>query len=94
MDAFQTFQDFHQHSKSLLNGESFPWESCLVGEQVSLITVIEDNQDEVGSIDGGLLPHDVLVVQFFHDVDLLLDVLLQERLLFDLSLVYHLYGNH
>ncbi len=85
VDTSQSFQDFHEHSQSLFEGEGFSWESCLVGEEVSLVAVVKNQEDEVRCVDGGFLSDYVFVVELFHDLDFLFDVFLKEGFLFDLG---------
>ena len=86
VDAFQSLEDLDHDPESLLNGESLAGEPGLVGEQVALVAVVQDNEDEVRCVQGCFLPHDILVVELLHDFDFLLDVFLQKRLFFDLCL--------
>ena len=76
VDAFESFEDLDQYSQCLLDGKSFSWKAGLVGEEVSLVTVLKDYENEVGGINSDVLVDNVFVVQLLHDVDFLLDVFL------------------
>lgn len=86
VNAFESLEYFDQDSEGLLKGKGFSRESGLIGEEVALVAVIEDDEDEVGCVNGGFLADDVVVVELLHDFDFLFDVLLQKGFLFDLGL--------
>jgi len=49
MDALEPFHDFDDNPDSLAKGESFSRHLGLVGEKISLLAVLHDDDDEIGS---------------------------------------------
>ena len=86
VDAPEALQNLYQNSESLFEGEGFAGETGLVGEEVALVTVVKNNEDEIGSVERSFLTDDVLVVEFLHDFDFLFDIFLEEGLLLNLCL--------
>lgn len=85
VDAPETLEDLDQHPEGLVEREGFTWETGLVGQQIALVAVFQNNEYEIGGVQGGILVHDVLVFEFLHDFYLLFDVFLKKRLLLDLG---------
>ena len=84
--AFQTFKYLNKHAQRLLDSECLSRQPSLIGEQVSLVAVLKNDENEVRCIQSCVLIHYILVGEFLHDVYFLIDVFLQEWFLFDLRL--------
>lgn len=47
MDALQPFHNFYDHLNRMVKGECAILETGLIGEEVSLLTVLHDDNNEV-----------------------------------------------